>query len=120
MTVAGPSVAASSLLVLTASLLAVAAAQGALAPAASGMPALSLASSPAAPTFDLVEFDVPSGSHPHDVAPALDGGVWYTSQQNGTLGLLDPVTGRVSEIPIRGWLTTARCHRGPGRRALDH
>ena len=25
-------------------------------------------------------FDVPRGSHPHDVAPAPDGGVWYTAQ----------------------------------------
>ncbi len=26
------------------------------------------------------EYLVPQGSHPHDVAPARDGGVWYTAQ----------------------------------------
>jgi virginiamycin B lyase len=40
------------------------------------------------------EFDVPSGTHPHDVAPARDGGVWYTAQHTGQLGWLDPKTGR--------------------------
>jgi virginiamycin B lyase len=46
------------------------------------------------------EFDVPSGSHPHDVAPAADGGVWYTGQHVGTLGHLDPTTGTVREIQL--------------------
>ncbi|MGZ8460895.1 MAG: hypothetical protein ACXWW2_10745, partial [Candidatus Deferrimicrobiaceae bacterium] len=30
--------------------------------------------------FPIREFRVPGGSHPHDVAPAPDGGVWYTAQ----------------------------------------
>ncbi len=46
------------------------------------------------------EFDVPAGSHPHDVAPAADGGIWYTGQHNGVLGQLDPATGAVREIPL--------------------
>jgi virginiamycin B lyase len=37
---------------------------------------------------------VPSGTRPHDVAPARDGGVWYTAQGSGELGWLDPKTGR--------------------------
>jgi virginiamycin B lyase len=40
------------------------------------------------------EFDVPSGTRPHDVAPARNGGVWYTAQGSGQLGLLNPKTGR--------------------------
>jgi len=40
------------------------------------------------------EFPVPSGSHPHDVAPARDGGVWYTAQNTGQLGWLNPRNGR--------------------------
>jgi virginiamycin B lyase len=36
---------------------------------------------------------VPPGSHPHDVAPAADGGVWYTAQRLGALGHLDPKSG---------------------------
>jgi len=34
------------------------------------------------------------------VSPAIDGGVWYTGQQNGTLGHLDPLTGNVREIRL--------------------
>ena len=45
-------------------------------------------------------FDVPAGSRPHDVAPAPDGKVWYTGQRRGTLGILDPQTGQVREVPL--------------------
>src|SRR5713226_8265916 len=41
------------------------------------------------------EYRVPRGSHPHDVAPAPDGTVWYTAQTAGELGRLDPATGRI-------------------------
>ena len=50
--------------------------------------------------LELAEFDVPRGSHPHDVAPATDGGVWYTGQRAGTLGHLDPATGTIRQIPL--------------------
>jgi virginiamycin B lyase len=50
----------------------------------------------------LREFAVPAGSGPHDVAPAADGGVWYSGQHNGTLGWLDPRGGEVREIPLGG------------------
>jgi virginiamycin B lyase len=43
---------------------------------------------------------VPEGAHPHDVAPALDGKVWYTAQHQAALGLLDPKTGRATHIPL--------------------
>jgi virginiamycin B lyase len=74
-----------------------------------------LASSPPSPTrpssslpvqtpadgrFELAEFRVTAGAHPHDVAPAADGGVWYTGQGNGTLGHLDPGTGTVREVRL--------------------
>ena len=45
-------------------------------------------------------FPVPAGSRPHDVAPALDGGVWYTAQGLGELGWLDPVTGETRHIAL--------------------
>jgi virginiamycin B lyase len=54
----------------------------------------------AEPVYQLTEYAVPSGSHPHDVAPAADGGVWYTAQRLGKLGHLDPATGAVREIPL--------------------
>jgi virginiamycin B lyase len=46
------------------------------------------------------EYPVPRGSRPHDVAPALDGGVWYTAQGSGELGHLDPATGRTRHIKL--------------------
>lgn len=48
----------------------------------------------------LEAFPVPAGSRPHDVAPALDGGVWYTAQGSGRLGWLDPETGAAREIAL--------------------
>ncbi|MGA8690979.1 MAG: lyase [Methyloceanibacter sp.] len=45
-------------------------------------------------------FPVQSGDHPHDVAPAPDGTVWYTGQRTGVLGRLDPKTGGVERIPL--------------------
>ena len=46
------------------------------------------------------EYPVPAGSHPHDVAPAPDGSVWYTAQNAGALGCLDPATGATRHIPL--------------------
>ena len=45
-------------------------------------------------------FPVPSGAHPHDVAAAPDGTVWYTAQHQGALGVLDPKTGKVEQVPL--------------------
>ena len=55
---------------------------------------------PAVQSLQLEEFDVPAGSHPHDVAPAPDGTVWYTAQATGELGRLDPETGETRHIPL--------------------
>ena len=46
------------------------------------------------------EYPVPAGSRPHDVAPARDGGVWYTAQGSGELGWLDPKTGRTRHVAL--------------------
>ena len=54
----------------------------------------------AQPRFDVRYYDVPKGAHPHDVAPASDGGVWYTAQGQGALGRLDPATGKAEQIPL--------------------
>jgi virginiamycin B lyase len=50
--------------------------------------------------FVLEAFPLPAGSRPHDVAPALDGGVWYTAQNAGDLGWLDPNSGQTRQIPL--------------------
>jgi len=46
------------------------------------------------------EFDVPEGSRPHDVAPAPNGVVWYTAQETGELGRLNPRTGATRHISL--------------------
>ncbi len=59
--------------------------------------------SPAAPAgVEPAYFDVPRGAHPHDVAaaPASGGVVYYTAQMTGKLGILDPKTRKVEEIPL--------------------
>jgi virginiamycin B lyase len=61
--------------------------------------AVAAAAAPAAYTPPQ-EFVVPDGSHPHDVAPAADGGVWYTAQSAGALGHLDPTTRRTRHIAL--------------------
>lgn len=68
------------------------------APPASAVPGGTISStSPAASVppdaLAIESFAVPDGTHPHDVAPAADGGVWYTAQHLGELGWLDPATG---------------------------
>ncbi|HXD44101.1 MAG TPA: lyase [Pseudolabrys sp.] len=54
----------------------------------------------AARAAQVTYYPVPRGAHPHDVAPAPDGGVWYTAQSQGALGLLDPTTKRTVQIPL--------------------
>jgi virginiamycin B lyase len=48
----------------------------------------------------IESFPVPDGSRPHDVAPAADGGVWYTAQGTGELGWLDPETAETRHTPL--------------------
>ena len=79
----------------------------ATSPMSSADPAVPAASSagasmdPGPPSsVTLSTFDVPAGSHPHDVAPATDGGIWYTAQASGELGWLDPANGEVIEIDL--------------------
>ncbi len=53
-----------------------------------------------APAADVSYFEVPRGAHPHDVAPAPDGSVWYTAQSQGALGVLNPKTGQAIQISL--------------------
>jgi virginiamycin B lyase len=60
---------------------------------------IALASNPAN-AGDVTYYDVARGAHPHDVAPAPDGKVWYTAQSQGALGVLDPKTRKVEQISL--------------------
>jgi virginiamycin B lyase len=62
--------------------------------------AASASAEPPQTTFSVATYPLPSGSHPHDVAPATDGGIWYTAQGSGELGWLDPESGEVREVAL--------------------
>jgi virginiamycin B lyase len=49
---------------------------------------------------EVTFFQLPHDAYPHDVAPAADGGVWYSGQARGFLGHFDPKTGANEEIPL--------------------
>jgi virginiamycin B lyase len=67
-------------------------------PTAAARATAAATAAPAAPVVQ--EYPVPAGSRPHDVAPALDGGVWYTAQGSGELGWLDPTSGETRHIAL--------------------
>jgi virginiamycin B lyase len=48
----------------------------------------------------MQEYAVPRNARPHDVAPAPEGGVWYTAQGSGELGRLDPASGETRQIRL--------------------
>jgi virginiamycin B lyase len=56
--------------------------------------------SPVHAEFAVKEYALPAGTRPHDVAPAVDGGVWYTAQRMGALGYLDPSSGKTEQLPL--------------------
>src|SRR5919201_1238855 len=45
-------------------------------------------------------YQLPSGSYPHDVAPAADGTVWFSGQSQGVAGRFDPQSGKLEKIPL--------------------
>jgi virginiamycin B lyase len=69
-------------------------------PLASTSPTTAPSASRASPDFVLQEYPVARGQGPHDVAPARDGGVWYTAQLSGELGWLDPKFGVMKAIRL--------------------
>jgi virginiamycin B lyase len=60
-----------------------------------------LCNMPAAQAASATYFDVVPGAGPHDVAATPGAGpVFYTAQRTGRLGMLDPATGKVDEVPL--------------------
>src|SRR5512140_3283339 len=53
-----------------------------------------------APAAEASYYDATRRAHPHDVAAARDGAVWYTAQSQGALGILDPKTGKVTQVSL--------------------
>ena len=53
----------------------------------------------------------------HDVAPAPDGGVWFTAQASGHLGWFDPKTGHTQHIPLGSCSSQHGVIQGPDKAA---
>lgn len=62
--------------------------------------ALGCASTASAQSPDTQIFQLPEGARVHDVAPAPDGTIWYTAQRQGALGILDPKSGKIRQVPL--------------------
>ena len=59
----------------------------------------------------------PSRTGIHDVAPAPDGGVWYTAQRSGHLGWFDPKSGKSELIKLGGNSSPHGVIQGPDKAA---
>jgi virginiamycin B lyase len=81
--------------------------------AAAGAPAL------AAPRFPMQSWPLktPERTGIHDVAPAPDGGVWFTAQASGHLGWFDPKSGRTELIPLAQRSSPHGVIQGPDKAA---
>ena len=53
----------------------------------------------------------------HDVAPASDGGVWFTAQRSGHLGWFDPASGRVELVALGNGSSPHGVIQGPDKAA---
>jgi virginiamycin B lyase len=62
--------------------------------------AVALAFATGAPGAEMRFYQLPAGAFPHDVAPAPDGTVWFSGQQQGFAGRFDPQTGKLEKIPL--------------------
>jgi virginiamycin B lyase len=49
---------------------------------------------------EMTFYQLPPGAYPHDVAPAPDGTIWISGQQQGFAGRFDPKTGNLEKIPL--------------------
>ncbi|NKE65163.1 lyase [Ramlibacter sp. RBP-2] len=73
----------------------------------------------AAPRFRMQSWPLkaPERTGIHDVAPAPDGGVWFTAQASGHLGWFDPKSGRTELIPLAQRSSPHGVIQGPDKAA---
>ncbi|HEY2758090.1 MAG TPA: lyase [Pseudolabrys sp.] len=64
-----------------------------------GIVALAIAAASAS-AAQVSYYQLPSGSYPHDVAPARDGGVWFSGQIQGFVGHFDPASGKLDKVAL--------------------
>jgi virginiamycin B lyase len=93
--------------------------------AALGAPAIAAAlpffplTAQAAPAARLQSWPLatPQPTGIHDVAPAPDGGVWFTAQRSGHLGWFDPASGRSTLIALGNGSSPHGVIQGPDKAA---
>ncbi len=71
----------------------------------------------ATPTMQSWSLGTPSRTGIHDVAPAPDGGVWFTAQRSGDLGWFDPQSGRTELVPLGRGAAPHGVIQGPDKAA---
>jgi virginiamycin B lyase len=64
------------------------------------LPRAAHAQTPAGIRLQSWPLKAPSQTGIHDIAPAPDGGVWFSAQRSGHLGWLDPTTGKTELIAL--------------------
>lgn len=76
---------------------------GVLAAGSSAWPPGSFAQGGAPPSGRMQSWRLmtPQRTGIHDLAPASDGGVWFTAQRSGHLGWFDPKNGQTELIALR-------------------
>lgn len=87
-------------------------AAAAAAPLARGMPA-----SAASTTMHSWPLNAPQRTGIHDVAPAPDGGVWFSAQRSGHLGWFDPARGKTELVPLGPGSSPHGVIQGPDKAA---
>jgi virginiamycin B lyase len=68
-------------------------------------------------TMQAWPLNTPQRTGIHDVAPAPDGGVWFSAQRSGHLGWFDPKTGKVELIPLGSGSSPHGVIQGPDKAA---
>src|SRR3954471_7524371 len=86
----------------------------ALGPTALAWPAAARSETAAVRSWPLATRQ-PTGIH--DVAPAPDGGVWFSAQRSGHLGWFDPTSGRVELVALGTGSSPHGVIQGPDRAA---
>jgi virginiamycin B lyase len=92
--------------------------QALVALGAAAWPALSSSANAAVPTaMQAWPLRTPQRTGIHDVAPAPDGGVWFSAQRSGHLGWFDPKSGKTELIALGSGASPHGVIQGPDKAA---
>ena len=88
-----------------------------LAAAAAAAPLQAQTSGSGSARMQSWPLNTPSRTGIHDVAPAPDGGVWFSAQRSGHLGWFDPKTGRTELVALGSGSSPHGVIQGPDKAA---